>query len=84
MHGDIPPLPNTPSWRGAYLKHRDNFTFTFTFLFLIIGFLDWESVSERPVFVCLSFSNSGTDMRSDTNVKPLTYFTFQNNDMASM
>jgi hypothetical protein len=22
--------PITPSWRGAYLKHRDNFTFTFT------------------------------------------------------
>jgi hypothetical protein len=21
--------PNTPSWRGARLKHRDNFTFTF-------------------------------------------------------
>jgi hypothetical protein len=21
--------PNTPSWRGAELKHRDNFTFTF-------------------------------------------------------
>jgi len=23
--------PNTSSWRGAQLKHRDNFTFTFTF-----------------------------------------------------
>jgi hypothetical protein len=22
--------PNTPSWRGAKLKHRDNFTFTFS------------------------------------------------------
>jgi hypothetical protein len=22
--------PSTPSWRGAQLKHRDNFTFTFT------------------------------------------------------
>jgi hypothetical protein len=21
--------PNTPSWRGAQLKHRDNFTFTY-------------------------------------------------------
>jgi ribosomal protein L13 len=20
--------PNTPSWRGAHLKHKDNFTFT--------------------------------------------------------
>jgi hypothetical protein len=24
--GAIPPLPNTPSWRGAQLKHRDYFT----------------------------------------------------------
>jgi len=23
MNGTIPPLPNTPSWRGAYLKYRD-------------------------------------------------------------
>jgi hypothetical protein len=28
MSGAIPPFPNTPSWRGAQLKHRDNFTFT--------------------------------------------------------
>jgi hypothetical protein len=27
MSEAIPPLPNTPSWRGAKLKHRDNFTF---------------------------------------------------------
>jgi hypothetical protein len=25
--GAIPPLPNTPLWRGAQLKHRDNFNF---------------------------------------------------------
>jgi hypothetical protein len=31
MSGAIPPLPNTPPWRGAQLKHRDNFTFTFIF-----------------------------------------------------
>jgi hypothetical protein len=29
MSGAIPPLPYTPSWRGAQLKHRENFTFTF-------------------------------------------------------
>jgi hypothetical protein len=29
MSGVIPPLPNTTSWRGDQLKHRDNFTFTF-------------------------------------------------------
>jgi hypothetical protein len=25
MSGAIHPLPNAPSWRGAKLKHRDNF-----------------------------------------------------------
>jgi hypothetical protein len=25
--GAIPPLPNTPSWRDAQLKNRDNLTF---------------------------------------------------------
>jgi hypothetical protein len=34
MNGAIPPLPNTPSWRGAQLKHRDNFTFHFYLLTL--------------------------------------------------
>jgi len=27
-HEAVPPLPKTPSWHGAQLKHRDNFTFT--------------------------------------------------------
>jgi len=25
MRGSIPPLPHTPSWRGAQIKHRDSF-----------------------------------------------------------
>jgi hypothetical protein len=29
MRGAISPLPNTPSWRHAQSKHRENFTFTF-------------------------------------------------------
>jgi len=28
MCGAMPPLPKTPSWRCAQLKHGDNFTFT--------------------------------------------------------
>jgi hypothetical protein len=28
MREAIPHSPNTPSWRGAQLKHRDSFTFT--------------------------------------------------------
>jgi hypothetical protein len=30
MSGAITPFPNTPSRRGAQLKHRDNFTSPFT------------------------------------------------------
>jgi len=26
--------PSTPPWRGAQLKHKENFTFTFTFTFI--------------------------------------------------
>jgi hypothetical protein len=25
----VPPLPHTPSWNSAYIKHRDNFTLPF-------------------------------------------------------
>jgi hypothetical protein len=32
MHGAYLHYPNTPSWRGAQLKHRDNFTFYLYFL----------------------------------------------------
>jgi hypothetical protein len=32
MRGAIHPLPNTPSWHGAWVKHRDNFTFIVSFL----------------------------------------------------
>jgi len=34
--------PNTPSWRGAQLKHRDTFTFTFI---CTIGYdeVHWDS-----------------------------------------
>jgi hypothetical protein len=28
MRGAIPPLPKYAPWRGAQLKHRDDFTFT--------------------------------------------------------
>jgi len=30
MRGVKPHSPNTPSWRGAQLNHRDSFTFTFS------------------------------------------------------
>jgi hypothetical protein len=45
MGGDIPSLPNTPSWRGAQLKHRDNFTFNF------IGLLCIKNTSNFMILV---------------------------------
>jgi hypothetical protein len=43
MSEAIPPLPNTPSWCGAQLKHRDNFTFLpFTLpLIALIKYSPW-------------------------------------------
>jgi hypothetical protein len=36
MCGAIPPFPNTPSWHGTQLKHRDNFTLPYlTFVFIL-------------------------------------------------
>jgi hypothetical protein len=35
--------PNTPSWRGAQLKQRDNFNFTFTFTCLIPTLITFEA-----------------------------------------
>jgi hypothetical protein len=32
IRGDVSPFPKTPSWRGAQLKPRDNFTFTFSII----------------------------------------------------
>jgi hypothetical protein len=32
----MPPLPNTPSWRGSQSKHRNNFTFTLRLTVMII------------------------------------------------
>jgi len=45
----IPPLPNTPSWLGAQLKDRDNFTLTPTvetalFSNLIVMFMGCISI----------------------------------------
>jgi hypothetical protein len=36
MSGAIPPLPNTPSWRGALLKRRDKFTLLFKYYEILI------------------------------------------------
>jgi len=40
----IPHSPNTPLWRGAQLKHRENFTFTL-FIFTHFVFYTWISIS---------------------------------------
>jgi len=37
MNGAIPPFPNTPSWRGAQLKQRYNFTLPLTLVGWLVG-----------------------------------------------
>jgi hypothetical protein len=43
--------PSTPSWRGAQLKHRENFTFTF--------YLKKNSVAVNEDKITLSYSMMG-------------------------
>jgi hypothetical protein len=56
--------PNTPSWRGAQLKHRDNFTLPFTFTFYVLT--DVRSVVDinvRPFtieFFCINSDRKET------------------------
>jgi hypothetical protein len=55
MRGAIPPLPTTPSWRGAQLKHRDNFTFTFVSCNLCRSFVAHCMIRFHPfteIFFC--------------------------------
>jgi hypothetical protein len=43
VRGAIPPLPNKPSWCGAQLKHRDNFTLLyFTLLHFTYSLQDFH------------------------------------------
>jgi hypothetical protein len=44
--------PSTPSWRGAQLKHKNNFTFTFTFTFTYVAFLIFITPSAVFCFHC--------------------------------
>jgi hypothetical protein len=76
MGGAIPPHPNTPLWRGAWLKnHRDNFTFTFTMLSIGV-YHQWtpqqtadehqcfEQDSERPPkSMSLKLTSQSRDLR---------------------
>jgi hypothetical protein len=57
MIGAIPPLPNTSSWRGAQLKHRDNFTFTLHLIYE--GRLKSSWIGGSAPLLCLSLHNSG-------------------------
>jgi hypothetical protein len=39
VRGALPPLPHTPSWSGAQLKHMDNFTFKLYFYLYLYLYL---------------------------------------------
>jgi hypothetical protein len=47
--------PNTPSWRGAQLKHRDNFTFTLR-----------GCIQKFPNWVDTEINNNKHSLRSNT------------------
>jgi len=39
----VPPLPNTLSWRGAQLKHRDNY---------LPNYVDWIQLTQNRIQFC--------------------------------
>jgi hypothetical protein len=47
--------PNKPSWRGAQLKHKDNFTFTFLLLLLLLFLLLLVISSTTSRVTCIEF-----------------------------
>jgi hypothetical protein len=66
MSGAIPPLPNTPSWRGAHLKHGEDFTFT---LPLQISFTETSAhaniwIRLLQFKICFGFKEEWSGMQS--------------------
>jgi hypothetical protein len=57
MSGAIPPLPNTPSWRGTQLKRRDSFTFLIVVVCNADLVLDFVRVVNNPK--CLGMRTCG-------------------------
>jgi hypothetical protein len=55
--------PNTPPWRDAQLKHRDNFTFTFYMCVCIYTHMCKHNFGFIPV--SLIYKSIDTDMVSD-------------------
>jgi len=64
MRGAIIPLPNTPSWRGVQLKHRDNFT--------LCVHPYQESKPDRPVQSTLPTEPLGLILQIGTETKQNT------------
>jgi len=48
MRGAIHPLLNTPSWRGAQLKHSDDYTYTLIYTLGLETSVFLQSVIQYP------------------------------------
>jgi hypothetical protein len=53
--------PNTPSWRGAQLKHRDNFTFTFYLCNYTMLYCMLERLCDTFIYLTSSVAWSRSD-----------------------
>jgi hypothetical protein len=75
MSGAILLLPNTISWHGAQLKHRDNFTFTFTLSVLAEGTELYCSISFTPLdYTCLVMTFMVGHVVPDNTIIRVYYF----------
>jgi hypothetical protein len=68
MSGAIHPPPNILLWRGAQLKHRDNFTFIFNSVNL--------QIKQLSVFLC-SLKESLNKLMFLKKWRGMEYFCFQ-------
>jgi hypothetical protein len=63
--------PNTLLWRGAQLKHRDNFTFTFTFtVYLFFCFAgNLLGILQPSALVLINVRGAGVGVGASTRVE---------------
>jgi hypothetical protein len=68
-------FPNTPSWRGAQLKHRDNFTFMQYCIFIDISFVSEMNIYRGQWSVKIAMNTFGRCNTSPFSLKILTHLT---------
>jgi hypothetical protein len=80
IRGSIPPLPNKPSWRGAKLKHEDNFAFNshvscwkLEVAVKLEIIIEIQSKTTNSIFTAVQTSNFAKEQLLTTSVSTCQY-----------